>query len=108
MRDPERLAARLLAMWLACAAVGVLALGGEQRGRDPLEGWQPFRPSLATAGWRELACVPGVGVAQAKAIVAGRAALGVPVTLRNVGLLPGVGPRTVEALRLADAHEGPG
>jgi DNA uptake protein ComE-like DNA-binding protein len=63
--------------------------------------WQPHQPDLNTASWRELACLPGVGPARARAIVAGRARLGVPLTPRLAGLLPGVGPQTVQALEAA-------
>lgn len=108
MRATERWAARILAVWLGWAAVQSWASVAAGEPGATLQGWQPFQPALATAGWRELACLPGVGIAQAKAITRGRAGLGVPVSVDNVGLIPGVGPQTVEALRHALAHEGPG
>lgn len=99
---------RVLAAWLCWAALQSWHRDfGVEQDLARL-GWQPFQPCLATAGWRELACLPGVGIAQAKAIVRGRAGLGVPVSLDNIGLIPGVGPSTVEALRQALAREGPG
>ena len=73
--------------------------------------WAAHQPDLATASWRELACLPGVGPARARAIVAHRAELGVPLRASLLGLLPGVGAQTAQAIQAAlspQASPGPG
>lgn len=73
--------------------------------------WSGHQPDLATASWRELACLPGVGPARARAIVAHRARLGVALQASLLPLIPGVGGQTaqaVEAALAAQVSSGPG
>jgi len=73
--------------------------------------WADHQPNLATASWRELACLPGVGPARARAIVAHRAAIGVPMHASLLGLIPGIGQQTALAIQAAltpQVEWGPG
>jgi competence ComEA-like helix-hairpin-helix protein len=55
--------------------------------------------SLNTATETELAQLPGIGPARARAIVADRRANGRYRTLEELGRVPGIGPATLAALR---------
>jgi helix-hairpin-helix protein len=55
-------------------------------------------PDLATAGWRELSWLPGIGSGRARSIVAHRSQLGFPLTPSNLHLLPGVGEVTAKKI----------
>lgn len=69
--------------------------------------WAAHQPALATASWRELACLPGVGAARARAIVAHRAKLGVPLQPSHLGLIPGIGAQTAQSIQAALAPQAP-
>jgi DNA uptake protein ComE-like DNA-binding protein len=101
---------------LACL---FLVAVGQQAGSPPMAhglsgiplAWAAHQPDLATASWRELACLPGVGPARARAIVAHRAGLGVPIQASLIGLIPGIGAQTAQAIQAAlapQAADGPG
>jgi adenine-specific DNA glycosylase len=67
--------------------------------------WAAHQPDLATASWRELACLPGLGPARARAIVALRAQLGVPLQASLLQLIPGIGLQTALAIQAALAPQ---
>jgi DNA uptake protein ComE-like DNA-binding protein len=96
----------LMAVWRqACTPPVVAGLAG-----IPVA-WASHRPDLVNASWRELACLPGVGPARARAIVAHRAGLGVPLQASLLGLIPGIGVQTAQAIQAALAPQvvpGPG
>lgn len=75
------------------------------------QAWPAHQPDLATASWRELASLPGVGLARAKSITAGRAYLGVSLCPQLLSLIPGIGEQTQAAITAALAAQesvGPG
>ncbi|MAW62311.1 MAG: hypothetical protein CMJ94_15960 [Planctomycetes bacterium] len=109
MDRSEFVARRILAWALLLVSLrSAAALRGEGAGTPA---WQLYRPDWATDGWRELATVPGVGAAQARAIVRGRAGHSGVLGPEQLQQLPGVGAKTAQAARAAaraSAVEGPG
>lgn len=66
-----------------------------------------LRVDVNTASWRELAALPGIGEAKAKAIVAEREAHGVFSSTSDLDRVPGIGGKTIgELSRYIRAGQG--
>lgn len=86
---------RLLAALLLLAAVRTLALRSAPPPADlldPQSGPPTVLPDLAHDDWVRLTWLPEVGEEKARAIVAARPRLRVPLTLERLHLVPGCGP----------------
>ncbi|MCO8120858.1 helix-hairpin-helix domain-containing protein [Stieleria sp. TO1_6] len=90
--------------WVATSAIAALCLAAWWSARGDTSSLQqhPERAELQLdlnrAGERELTLMPGIGAKTAGQIIANRQQHGAFTSLEDLARVPGVGPKTIEAL----------
>jgi competence protein ComEA len=92
----------LLTCLLSMISIMHVARGGQESWLPPEH---PFawryepRIDLNRAGWAELCLLPGVGESRARDIVLHRERQGSFLRIEDLGQVPGIGPKTIQAVR---------
>ncbi|MFO0932154.1 MAG: helix-hairpin-helix domain-containing protein [Planctomycetota bacterium] len=92
----------------AAVVAGAAALLGRPATPDLGPPWASLPVDVATDGASRLRLLPGIGPARLRAILRDRAVSGPVPSVEALDRVPGLGPRTVEALRRAGATVGRG
>jgi hypothetical protein len=92
----------------AALLAGVIAVAGIPAERPPTPVFErPVRFDVGGAAGSRFTLLPGIGPVLARRIVETREAAGGFESLDDLGLVPGIGPRTVESIRTRLAEPPP-